>query len=119
MGFADVEGLYRDGRGLRERLKLEEPLTARDWGRALLATELCFASSFGSTIDWETTTGIRHAEAIALLRSLQHKLGGMAKQVAVPSQVLAGRGPDRAGARKGRQREDQQWEVDSKPNASW
>ncbi len=83
MGFADVEGLYRDGRGLRERLKFEEPLTARDWGRALLATELCFASSFGSTIDWEITTGIRDAEAIALLRSLQHKLGGMVKQVAV------------------------------------
>ncbi len=43
MGFSDVEGLYRDGRGLRERLSFEEPLTARDWGRSLLATELCFA----------------------------------------------------------------------------
>jgi len=83
IGFADVEGLYRDGRGLRERLKFEEPLTARDWGRALLATELCFASSFGSTNDWEATTGIRDAEAIALIRSLQRKLGGMVRQVAV------------------------------------
>jgi len=53
MGFDDVEGVYRDGRGLRERLKFDEAMPTRDWARALVATELCFASSFGSTIDWD------------------------------------------------------------------
>ncbi|GAA3334482.1 hypothetical protein HP467_00430 [Curtobacterium albidum] len=43
--------------------------------RTLLATELVFVSDVvGSGTDWETTTGIRDADALRLLRSLQRKI---------------------------------------------
>ncbi|QKS21463.1 hypothetical protein HUN58_17345 [Curtobacterium sp. Csp1] len=44
-------------------------------GEFAVATELVFVSDVvGSGTDWETTTGIRDADALRLLRSLQRKI---------------------------------------------
>ncbi|MFD2091298.1 hypothetical protein [Blastococcus deserti] len=52
-----------------------QPLTRRDWARALLATEIVFASNLvGSGLDWSSTTGLSDEETIALLRTLQRKI---------------------------------------------
>ena len=77
MGFADVNDLLRgDGARILQDLRHQRPLSSLDWTRALLATEIVFASVvMGSGNDWSTTTGIRDGEAIALLRALQSKIG--------------------------------------------
>jgi hypothetical protein len=50
-------------------------LTRRDWTRALVATELVWASDvFGSGLDAVSTWGYSDAEGVVLLRSIQRKL---------------------------------------------
>jgi hypothetical protein len=76
MGFTGVPDLiFGEGRRLADSIRSQVPLPPRDWTRALLATEIVFASNVvGSGLDWRTTTGFDDAVTIGLLRSLQHKL---------------------------------------------
>jgi hypothetical protein len=76
IGFRDVDDLLRgDGRRLKDALRGGENLTATDWRRTLLATEIAFASTVvGAGWDWRFTTGLSDEQSIALLRNTQRKL---------------------------------------------
>ena len=75
LGFSDVRALRDDGRRIADAISAGEPLDPDDWRRALLATELAFASDVvGSGVDWQSTVGISDEETIRLLRSIQRKL---------------------------------------------
>lgn len=64
-----------DGERLLRSLEAGEPLTALDWCRAVLATEIVFASNLmGSGHDWMFTTGLSDERSIVLLRQIQRKL---------------------------------------------
>lgn len=78
MGFKGVLDLFDDGQRLANSIRDDAPLSGRDWTRALLATEIVFASNvIGSGLDWRSTTGFDDVVTIGLLRSLQRKLGGL------------------------------------------
>jgi len=75
MGFVDVEGLFRESRSLVTAIHNAEPLLPRDWTRALLATEIVFASDVVcSGWDWRPTVGWSDEQTIHVLRQLQRKL---------------------------------------------
>jgi|GEM_PF-1836010 len=74
MGFAGVEDLFLQGARIGERLRHGEPMAQEDWSRAMLALEVCFASSLGSTNDWPTTTGFSDEDSIRMIRRLQRKI---------------------------------------------
>lgn len=75
LGFHDVEDLFTQSDRMRSALRAHEPLTQRDWVRALLATEIVFASDvIGAGLDWSITTGLDDGQSIALLRSIQRKV---------------------------------------------
>lgn len=75
MGFRDVSDLHKEGSRLRADISERRPLTYADWRRALLATEIVFASDVvGSGVEWSTTTGLQDEETIRMLRSIQRKL---------------------------------------------
>ena len=81
MGFKDQDDLFRDGDRLVEALESREPMTPRDWARAILATEIVFVSNLvGSGCDWSITTGFSDADTLKTLREIQRK---------VPSTVYA------------------------------
>ncbi|WP_282778381.1 hypothetical protein [Nocardia sp. CC201C] len=76
MGFESVADLFGQGRQLGSRVISNEPLSAPDWRRALVATEFVFASDvFGSGQDWSITTGFSDEQTIRILRGLQRKIG--------------------------------------------
>lgn len=75
MGFLDVSDLLKEGSRMMADIREGRPLTYVDWRRALLATEIVFASDVvGSGVDWSTTTGLQDEETIRMLRSIQRKL---------------------------------------------
>jgi hypothetical protein len=75
MGFESVDDILRQGDRIRTALDDRQPMSQRDWVRALLATEVVFASDvLGSGQDWESTSGLTDAETIRVLRSLQRKV---------------------------------------------
>lgn len=75
MGFQSVADLHEDGSRLRAALIAGDPLSAGDWRRIVVATEIVFASDvFGSGIDWSTTTGFSDEETIVILRRLQRTI---------------------------------------------
>ncbi|NYV74264.1 hypothetical protein [Streptomyces sp. UH6] len=75
MGFTGTQDLYDQCRRLRQALGDNTPLTAADWARTLLATEIVFVSDLaGSGVEWPTTTGRDEAETLQLLRAIQRKL---------------------------------------------
>jgi len=74
LGFVSVQDLFDNTSRITERIRRHEPLSETDWARALLATEVCFSSSLGSTIDWEITTGFTDGDTIRLIRELQYVL---------------------------------------------
>lgn len=81
MDFQNVTDLYGQARRLRSALIANEPLSARDWRRSLVATEFVFTSDvFGSGIDWSITTGWSDEQTIAILRGLQRKLARALRQ---------------------------------------
>lgn len=81
LGFADVRALHRDGGRIVRALRAGDALTSDDWRRALISTELAFASDLvGSGVDWPTTTGFDDEETIRLLRSIQRKLVRIARR---------------------------------------
>jgi hypothetical protein len=80
MGFRSVEDLFAESGRLWESIGRSEPLTPRDWTRTLLATEIVFASDvIGSGSDWSATTGLSDERTIRLLRGVQGKLIGLAR----------------------------------------
>ncbi|MEW2489385.1 hypothetical protein [Streptomyces sp. NPDC048411] len=75
MGFDGADDLNRRGARIRTALAAKEPLEPMDWARALLATELAFASEVvGSGYEWSTTTGWSDDMTVKVLRSAQLKL---------------------------------------------
>lgn len=75
MGFESVVGLHREKRRIADMISTGQPLTVRDWTRALIATEIVWASAvYGSGSDSQYTFGRPDVKAIDLLRSLQDKL---------------------------------------------
>ncbi len=75
MGFLSVDDLREQEKRIRSALVANEPLSGRDWRRALVATEFVFASDvFGSGVEWSITTGLGDEETIHILRGLQRKL---------------------------------------------
>lgn len=75
MGFESTADLREEGRRIATALQQGEGLSARDWTRALVATEFVWASDvFGSGLDSEYTFPVSDADAIGLLRSVQRKL---------------------------------------------
>lgn len=75
IGFDSVADLLATGYRIADDLTKGKPLTRRDWTRALLATEVVFASDvLGSGHDWEATTDLDDASTISLLRNVQVRL---------------------------------------------
>lgn len=75
MGFASVADLFTRSEALIAAIESGSPLTAGEWVRVLLLTEIVFASDvLGSGRDWPTTTGLKDAETLVLLRSVQRKI---------------------------------------------
>lgn len=78
IGFDSVADLLASGYRIAEDLSKGKPLTRSDWTRALLATEVVFASNvLGSGHDWEVATGLDDALSIRLLREVQLRLAGV------------------------------------------
>lgn len=74
MGFRSVQDLFDEGRRIGESLAAGLPLSRIDWTRALLATEVVFASNVvGSGLDWEICTGFSDGRTLELLRGLQRR----------------------------------------------
>lgn len=75
MGFRGTSDLLNQGHRIAAELRDGRALTREDWRRALLATEVAFASNVvGSGLDWLTTTGLSDDETLRTLRSVQRKL---------------------------------------------
>ncbi|MEV6348921.1 DUF2716 domain-containing protein [Actinoplanes sp. NPDC051851] len=71
LGTGDVPAWARR---VADALDAGEDLPAADWPRALLATELAFASSsLGFAIDWPDDTGYPDLAAIRVLREIQEQ----------------------------------------------
>jgi hypothetical protein len=77
IGFPSVEALHADSRAIREELRAGRPLTKRDWERALVATEIVFASNYyGAAGDWEAVSAWDDARTLRVLRAIQRKMAG-------------------------------------------
>jgi hypothetical protein len=75
MGFKNVADLLDTGYRIADAIKAKQSLSQLDWVRALLATEVVFASDvMGSGGDWSITTGVSDEDTIRHLRSLQRKI---------------------------------------------
>lgn len=75
MGFNDLADFRVQQDRLHDAVENRQPLSMRDWSRALIATEIVFASDVvGSGLDWSTTTGLGDQETIELLRGIQRKM---------------------------------------------
>jgi hypothetical protein len=75
MGYSGATELPGQCRSIRDALVAGEDLEPMDWARALLATEIAFASDVvGSGYEWSTTTGWSDEQTVKVLRSLQRKL---------------------------------------------
>jgi len=82
MGFKGAERMPEECMEIRRKLEGSEALSARDWTRALLALEICFASELmGVGYEWSTVTGFSDSETIRILRSIQRKLVRIAVSV--------------------------------------
>lgn len=84
MGFEGRPDLRDQSRRIIEELSSGHALTRLDWTRALLSTEINFASDvMGAGYEWSTLTGLEDVETLQLLRGVQSKLVGI--QVAIGS----------------------------------
>ncbi len=80
MGFSDSYALLREGDAIIDALRTGKDLSRADWARALVATELAFASDYyGSGVEWPTTVGMSDEETVRCLREVQRKLVGVAR----------------------------------------
>jgi hypothetical protein len=75
MGFRSLEVMFQEIGRLIGAIDDIEPLAAGDWVRALIMTEVVFASDVvGSGVEWTITTGLTDQETVVTLRGLQRKL---------------------------------------------
>jgi hypothetical protein len=75
MGFESVADLFATGDRIGDAIVAGVPLSRTDWTRALLATEVVFASNvIGSGWDWQATTGLNDQATLGMLRSLQLRM---------------------------------------------
>lgn len=75
MGFSSVAEVLSRGEDIAVQIQQRQNLTAADWQRALMATDIAFASDVvGSGVEWSITTGFADEETVSLLRSVQRKL---------------------------------------------
>lgn len=75
LGFDSVADLFATGDRIGDSILAGAPLNRTDWTRALLATEVVFASNvIGSGWDWQITTGFDDDRTLRMLRSLQRRL---------------------------------------------
>lgn len=71
---------------MRDALRDGRPLTAEDLRRALVATEMVFASDVhGAGTEGETVTGWTDEETVRVLRSMQRTLADVVASVGPPS----------------------------------
>lgn len=78
MGFNDGDHLSEDRKRIAADVRSGRALTRRDWTRALLATEVAFASDVvGSGIEWSTATGMDDDATLRVLRGIQLLLVGV------------------------------------------
>jgi len=75
MGFADIDDLLAESDRICALLADRKPLSSRDLARALVTTEIAFASDvFGAGVEWSIVQGLTDEETIPLLRGLQRKV---------------------------------------------
>lgn len=75
MRFRDEADLFAEGDRIGRDVTAHVALSALDWARALLATEVVFASDLvGAGRDWATATGRSDRHTIELLREIQSKM---------------------------------------------
>lgn len=75
MGFQSLADLFEEGGRIGDAIVEGRPLSRTDWTRALLATEIVFASKVtGSGWEWPITTGFEDATTLKILRTLQRKI---------------------------------------------
>lgn len=75
MGFNGLSDLYSVGYRIAVEVREERALTILDWHRAVLATEIMFASEFiGAGLEWHGVTGWDDVTTLRLIRSVQLKV---------------------------------------------
>jgi hypothetical protein len=81
MGFeSHYDLIFVNGQRIADSIKNGESVSADDWYRALVATEIVFASNvLGAASDWEIVTGLKDAQSLELLRTVQRKVSKIQK----------------------------------------
>ncbi len=75
IGFSGLSNLYTDGHRIAVDIRGRHPLTIPEWRRAVLATEVMFASEvIGAGLEWHGVTGWDDVTTLRLLRALQLKV---------------------------------------------
>jgi hypothetical protein len=75
MGSRDQDDLFDEGHRMIDQLERGQPPTALDWARAVLATEIVFASApVGSGHERSITTVFSDIETIKLLREISRQV---------------------------------------------
>ena len=75
MGFESVRDLDVERRRIADDLEERHQLSARDWTRALVCTEVIIASDvFGAGVEWAIVTPFDDETAVRVLRAIQRKL---------------------------------------------
>jgi hypothetical protein len=78
IGFANVPEMRSERARLIRELRDGRDLSARDLGRALVATEIVFVSdSYGAGTEWEELTGWTDVRTLQVLRQLQLRPASM------------------------------------------
>jgi len=75
MGFASVLDLLSEGKRIAHLIDSGAPMTQLDWTRALVCTEIVFASDvFGAGVEWEIVTPLDDETSLRTLRGIQRKI---------------------------------------------
>lgn len=75
MGFAGLDDLQVDGERIADAIAAGQALPVRDWTRAMVATEIVYASEvLGTGSEWTVINAGTDAYWIDVLRSLQRKV---------------------------------------------
>ncbi|TNC35430.1 hypothetical protein [Mumia zhuanghuii] len=74
-GFADLDVFGTSADRIANAIRRQEPLSIRDWTRALFATEVGWASAVvGYASEWEPIHAWSDNRSLAVLRALQRKI---------------------------------------------
>jgi len=77
-GFSNPAAMDSGLKAIDAALAEQRPLRRKDWRRALIATEIVFASdTYGAGVEWQIVTGRDDCESLVTLRELQRKLVGV------------------------------------------